>query len=131
MPNNFGGDQYDKDYAAGLRQPRRKTSRAKNFVLFAPHAPYPDHLKLVIERMRKLGPPSLHAYWRRNKKAWYAVEGSHRTAAAKHLGLIPTIIRVTLSSRVDHDTEDVKPDKRVSTLLKYYDDFKWWVRYEF
>lgn len=101
------------------------------FTLFAPHAPEPTYLAAVVNKMRKLGPPRLRAYWRRKDKAWYALEGSHRTAAAKHLGLVPVIKRVYLKSEIKHDTHEVKPDRRVSALLKYYDDGEWWVRYEF
>jgi hypothetical protein len=100
-------------------------------IFFAPHSPSTDYLETIIEKMRKLGPPVLHAYWRRKDKAWYALEGSHRTAAAKRLGLIPVISQVYLASEIAHDTLDVMPDRRVSTLLKFYDDHKWWKRYEF
>lgn len=100
-------------------------------IIFAPHAPNDFKLHDVINRMRKLGPPSLHAYWRRKDRAWYALEGSHRTAAAKRLNLVPVLIRVYLRSEVKHDTFDVLPDKRVASVLKFYDERKYWVRYEF
>jgi hypothetical protein len=96
--------------------------------LFALHAPAALHLQDVIKYMRKTGPPALHAYWRRN--AWWALEGSHRIAAAHKLCVTPQIIPVGLRSTIIHDTIDVY-DRKVSSLLTYYDKHDWWVPYEF
>lgn len=100
-------------------------------ILFAPHDPTRSHLRRVVKEMRRRGAPYLYAYWRKKDGAWYALEGSHRIAAAKQLGLVPMLDRVYLHWEISHDTRDVWPDCRVRSLLKFYDEHKWWVRYEF
>jgi hypothetical protein len=121
------------------------SSRVK--ILYALHPPDPEYLEGILSKMKGLGPPALHAYWRRNSgsrargewrafhrfesNCWYALEGSHRIAAAKKLKLIPLMKQVFLTSEIDHDTDDVWPDRRVSSLLEFYDEKNWWVRYEF
>lgn len=102
-----------------------------SLIIFAPHPPRPGHLREVVSEMRRRGPPRLYAYWRKRDAAWYALEGSHRTAAAKKLGLVPILERVYLKSEINHDTKDIWPDRRVSSILSFYDGLKWWVRYEF
>lgn len=102
-----------------------------SLVLFAPHEPSPDHLRVVVAQMRRLGPPRLRAVWRRKAGAWYAIEGSHRSAAAKHLGMVPVLERVRLRDEVDHDTSKIWPDRRVASILQVYDHLRWWVRHEF
>ena len=101
------------------------------FVLFAPHAPSPAHLRSVIAEMRRRGPPRLRALWRRTQGAWYALEGSHRAAAAQHLGLVPILERVRLRDEINHDTKSLWPDRRVASVVKFYDTMRLWVRYEF
>lgn len=100
-------------------------------IIYAPHAPEPFYLVEVIKKMRKRGAPRLHAYWRKKDNAWYALEGSHRTAAANQLGLVPVLDRVYLHWEINHDTSSILPDRRVRSVLKFYDEHKWWVRYEF
>jgi hypothetical protein len=100
-------------------------------IIHAPHAPNQRYLAQILKKMRRLGPPRLKAYWRKKDDAWYALEGSHRIAAAKKLGLVPILDRVYLSWEIGHDTNEVWPDKKVRSLLKFYDDHRWWVRYKF
>jgi hypothetical protein len=59
--------------------------------IFAKHEPYTDgHLGEVLEQMKKLGAPTIEVVeWRGD---YFAVEGSHRLAAAHELGLAPTLI---------------------------------------
>lgn len=97
--------------------------------LYAPHAPSQSHLQSVMKYMKTHGSPSLRAIWR--WRAWWALEGSHRIAAAKALKLTPVVVPVTLRSRFKHDTGDILPDLRVSSLLTYYDGHDWWTRYSF
>lgn len=52
---------------------------------------HPTHLKEVIDEMRKMGPPTIKAYYHNAYDAWVALNGSHRISAAKILGL-PIII---------------------------------------
>lgn len=57
--------------------------------IYAIHAPDADRLAVVIEEMRSLGAPTIKAV---NCGDYYmALEGSHRLAAAKALGLAPII----------------------------------------
>lgn len=59
--------------------------------VFAKHEPYTDgHLGKVTAEMRQKGPPTINVVdWRGDL---YAFEGSHRLAAAHHLGLIPVLV---------------------------------------
>ena len=52
----------------------------------------PAHLAAVIEQMRKLGAPSIACIKDEGTRVWVALEGSHRVAAAKALGLVPEIV---------------------------------------
>lgn len=59
--------------------------------VFAKHAPYEDgQLGRVVEEMRTMGAPTIRVI------EWfgdlYALEGSHRLAAAHHLGLVPKFV---------------------------------------
>ena len=65
-----------------------------------------EHLAAVIEQMKTLGAPEIHAVWNACADQWVALEGSHRIRAAKKLGLAPVIIEVEYS---DADVEDVVP----------------------
>lgn len=46
----------------------------------------------VIEEMKVLGPPHLRAIWCERRGFWIALEGCHRTRAARKLGLEPVMI---------------------------------------
>lgn len=70
------------------------------------------HLAGVIEQMKTLGAPKIAAIYSECHGAWVALEGSHRTEAAKILGLTPEIIEyeydgeAMLSEYVDLDADD-------------------------
>jgi hypothetical protein len=59
--------------------------------IYAKHEPYADgHLAEVTQAMLALGAPCIEVVeWRSD---YFAVEGSHRLAAAHHLGLAPDLI---------------------------------------
>jgi hypothetical protein len=52
----------------------------------------PVRLALVIERMRTLGAPRIHAYFDATTRAWFSREGTHRLRAAKMLGIAPIMV---------------------------------------
>jgi hypothetical protein len=56
-----------------------------------------EHLAEVIEQMKALGAPKIHAVYMECHDHWQALEGCHRIRAAKELGLIPEIIEVEYS----------------------------------
>ena len=53
-----------------------------------------EKLQRVIEEMKVLGAPEIHAVWHPAYDHWVALEGCHRIRAAKELGLTPEIIEV-------------------------------------
>ena len=56
--------------------------------IYAKHAPYEDgHLGEVVAQMRVLGPPTIKVV--RYADELFALEGSHRLAAADYLGMTP------------------------------------------
>src|ERR1035437_1859173 len=59
--------------------------------VFAKHDPYysTGHLGEVVAEMKVLGPPTINVIDYRGD--YYALEGSHRLAAAYFLGLVPNI----------------------------------------
>ncbi len=56
-----------------------------------------DHLKEVVEKMKKLSAPQIHAVLDEAHNQWQALEGCHRLRAAEILGLTPIIIPVEYS----------------------------------
>ena len=56
-----------------------------------------EHLAQVMEEMKQLGAPKIHAVWMDCYGHWVALEGCHRIRAAKELGLTPEIIEVEYS----------------------------------
>jgi len=69
-----------------------------------------EHLAEVIEQMKSLGAPKIHAVWMECYGHFAALEGCHRIRAAKVLGLVPEIIEVDYS------------DEMASTILGYDGD---------
>jgi hypothetical protein len=69
-----------------------------------------EHLAEVIEKMKTLGAPKIHAVWMECYNHYAALEGCHRIRAAKVLGLVPEIIEVDYS------------DEMASTILGYDGD---------
>ena len=62
------------------------------------HDHYDDeHLAEVIEEMRTLGAPKIHAVWMECYDGYQALEGCHRIRAAHALGLTPEIVEVEYS----------------------------------
>lgn len=55
--------------------------------VYAIHAPQPDHLADVIDQMTRMGAPEIKVVDCGDH--YMALEGSHRLAAAAHLGLEP------------------------------------------
>ena len=54
------------------------------------HAYYrPKHLEHVVEVMRRLGPPTIRAYF--DGEVWHAREGTHRLRACLALGVVPRL----------------------------------------
>lgn len=77
-------------------------------IVYAPHKADPKHLARVMDQMRTLGAPEIRAYF--NGEVWYAVEGSHRLAAARELGLTPNMVELELDSHIQHDIEDARDE---------------------
>ena len=59
----------------------------------APNDPIPSHLTKVVKKMTKLGAPVIRIVHVDGDEYW-AVEGSHRLAAAAMLGLTPMLVLV-------------------------------------
>lgn len=58
------------------------------------HAYYsPAHLDVVVDKMRRLGPPRIRASFDLVSGSWFALEGTHRLRAALALGLAPVLVR--------------------------------------
>jgi hypothetical protein len=86
--------------------------------IYAPHQPIDEHLRLVMSQMQTLGAPQIRAWY--SGDAWYAIEGSHRLAAAHELGLEPEIIEVEYDAEIsDHDFEDLETPCTVADVIEY------------
>lgn len=66
--------------------------------LVAPNHADPEHLILVKQRMEQLGPPTIRVI--KNNGRYYALEGSHRIAAAVSLGYPINFNYVSASDRI-------------------------------
>jgi hypothetical protein len=89
--------------------------------IYAPHQPYTEHLEMVKAQMQTLGSPAIRAFW--SGDAWYAIEGSHRLAAAHELGLEPEIIEVEYDTVIsDHDFPDLDDTCAVADIIEYLYD---------
>ena len=70
------------------------------------------HLAAVVEKMRVMGAPQITCIKHEGTGVWVALEGSHRVAAAKMLGLVPEIVEyeyevdAMLSEYVDLDADN-------------------------
>lgn len=65
-----------------------------------------EHLEHVIEQMRSLGVPKIKAVWIEDMGLYVALEGTHRIAAAKALGLTPEIIDMPYSHEIVPDIKN-------------------------
>lgn len=62
-----------------------------------------EHLAAVIEDMKIMGAPTIRVY--NNGGEIVALEGSHRLAAAKALGLIPVIVEMDENDEMVSDLD--------------------------
>ena len=83
--------------------------------VYAKHEPYNNgHLGEVVDEMKLTGAPTIRVV--EFEHGFYVVEGSHRLAAAFHLGLEPKIVILP------QDNEDMDEYwARVATTLPAYD----------
>ena len=86
-------------------------------ILYAPHAPIRKRLAEVVREMIRLGPPTLRAV--RDSDVYFAIESSHRIAAAHRLGMTPIIKEVSMADRVRHDFEDIGDRNTVAEIVAY------------
>ena len=70
-----------------------------------------------MKDMARLGPPTIRAV--RDGKIYFAIEGSHRIAAAARLGMTPIIKEVTLTDRVRHDFDNIGDRASVAEIIAY------------
>lgn len=84
--------------------------------VFAKHEPYTDgHLGKVVAEMKAKGAPIINVVeWRGD---YYAIEGSHRLAAAYHLEIEPVLV-VTVPDHIDQSDEEFWT--RVRETLPHY-----------
>jgi hypothetical protein len=82
-----------------------KPLRSKYIYLTTPNGINREVFPDIVRRMKSLGPPVLRAVPFPGKRVdhWLALEGSHRVAAAKKLGLVIIIRPMKLSQRIRHD----------------------------
>ena len=87
-------------------------------IVYAKHLPYSDdHLARVIADMRRLGAPSLRCV--RYRGHVIAIEGSHRLAAAHHLGLVPLLRLLPPDSSNSSSELDAFWDRALSSLIPW------------
>jgi len=78
--------------------------------IYTMHPVNSEHLADVIETMKALGSPEIKACF--DGEAYWALEGSHRIAAAHALGLVPVIIEVDPEDVIfnaDIESNDLRP----------------------
>lgn len=85
--------------------------------LYAPHAPNRKRLTEVVSDMARLGPPTIRAV--RDGNVYFAIEGSHRIAAAHRLGMTPIIKEIAMTDRVRHDFDDIGDRNTVAEIVAY------------
>lgn len=77
-----------------------------------------EKLVKVIEEMKTLGAPIVHAVWMECYQMYAAINGTHRLLAAKALGLVPEIEEVEYSEEMAStvDGYDGEEDYQISEL---------------
>ena len=91
-----------------------------------------EHLAEVIEQMKVLGAPKIHAVWMECYGHWAALEGCHRIRSAKELGLIPAIIEVDYSDEMastvtgydgdcDYPISEICDDSHKAVIIEFGD----------
>ena len=89
-----------------------------------------EKLEKVIEQMKELGAPKIHAVCMGCYGHWAALEGCHRIRAAKELGLTPEIIEVEYSDEMastvtgydgdeDYPISEICDDSHRSTIIEF------------
>ena len=86
--------------------------------IYAKHEPYKNgHLEKVLNEMIVKGPPTIKCIDYRNRL--YAIEGSHRLAAAHYLGMVPSV------DLVSQDRFDPVDDEFWDSLNKNLPHYTW------
>lgn len=80
--------------------------KSEHISIVAVNATDEEHLECVTRQMVSLGVPAIRAIWSETYGLWFAIEGSHRLAAAHNLGLVPEVIDVTGESIVTQKDGD-------------------------
>jgi hypothetical protein len=94
------------------------------------HAIDPSKLEAIKAEMVKLGVPSIRAIW--DGEIYWAIEGTHRLAAAEALGIIPEIIEVDASDDLPADLIEETSCETGADLIDTFIRFGWMGdRYEF
>ena len=107
------------------------TEMIKKAWITTPNRANRDHLAEVLKIVRRRGPPVIRAVpypGNKNKKHWLALEGSHRIAAAKKLGLCVIIKVMRPHQRIRHDVNlGCLPQRTtVAKLVKELQEDKSW-----
>jgi len=82
--------------------------------------PIKSHLKSVVEYMEKHGSPTIRVY-EYDSGIYYALEGSHRLAAAKILNMVPVLLVMDLEDSVE-DFVDVDRWDLLDNMVGYNED---------
>jgi len=98
-----------------------KKLRVKYVYITTPNRPDSRILSNVMWLMESMGPPIIRAVPAIGERVdrWIALEGSHRVAAAKKLGMAIIIRPMKLNQRIRHDVRDVYPKR--TTVKKVVD----------
>ena len=80
-----------------------------------------EHLNNVVEEMKTLGAPEIHAVWMECYGHYAALEGYHRVRAAQQLGLTPVIIDVDYSDDMfdDYAISEICDDSHRTTIINF------------
>jgi len=89
-----------------------------NETIIAPHGVdrASEHYHKVLDSMKRLGAPTIRVVDLGD--GYQAIEGSHRLAAAKELGLIVFIVKVN-GKRVRHDFQGLPARCRAEVIVDY------------
>ena len=88
--------------------------------IYTPNAAYAGHLEEVIALMETMGSPTIRAKWAGD--CYYAIEGSHRVAAAAKLGIPVIIVEVDNDDEIsNHDFSDLQNVATVRDIMEYCD----------
>ena len=88
------------------------------------------HLDEVIANMKKMGAPTIKAYYDEAEGIYFATEGCHRIRAAKKLGIMPVIDIIDWEEEIENkDTGDILTSEWLFNNYSYtttidFDDFE-------